>query len=93
MTANYTPRVGDIGVDIKIDMAEDISLATALSFAVIKPDGTTATWTATLSGTQYMVHRTVAGDLSVAGIYSVTPILTLGLFNGKGQPFEFIVYG
>lgn len=84
--------VGDIGTIIEVDCDEDISTATGYKLVVRKPDGTRADWTASIYGTTALRHTTVAGDLSVAGIYRVQPYMTLDSWTGRGKTVEFEVF-
>ena len=82
----------DVGLIIELNMNEDISSATSLSYKVTKPDLTTTTWTPTIYGTNYLRYTTVAGDLSQAGEYKLQPCFTLGSWVGCGNTVTFRVY-
>lgn len=82
----------DIGTIILINMNTDISTATGISLSIRKPDGSTDTWTPTISNTYYLRYTIQSGDLDQAGKYSVQPNLTLGTWTGKGQSISFTVH-
>lgn len=91
--ASTIMRVGDIGTVILLDCRENISTATGCKLKVRKPDGSETEWTATIHGTQYLKHITVAGDLDQAGTYAITGYLTLGVWTGHADPVFARVYG
>jgi hypothetical protein len=89
--------VGEIGTEVIIDCGQDITAATNTSIAVLKPDGTTTSWTPaniyTISGaTRYLRYVTVAGDFDQAGIYEAQASLTLGSWTGLGETTSFVIY-
>jgi hypothetical protein len=63
-------HVGDIGVLITFKTREDLSTATTHDLDYKKPDGTTGTWTATVSGSD-LLYTSIAGDFNQAGPYEV----------------------
>lgn len=71
--------VGDTGLVITANVGESTIGATATSFVVKKPDGTTATWTAAVKDDFNITYTTVAGDLSVAGQYKVQAQVSWGV--------------
>ena len=85
--------VGDVGLEIIIDMQESMALATNISFLTRKPDGEEVVWTGIqIVETNKLKYTTQAGDLDKAGIYKVQPKLTLGQWTGKGHTVFFRVY-
>lgn len=90
--------VGDIGTEIILDVGQAITGAT-VSIAVLKPGATAeVSWAAsvhTLDGeARYVRHTTVAGDLDVAGLYRLQPVIALadGTWSGRGETVEFLVF-
>lgn len=77
-------HVGDIGTVYKQTLEDsgtaiDISGASAMQFLVLKPDGTTATWTAAFDtdGTDGVIkYTTVADDLDQAGVWYIQAKIT-----------------
>lgn len=78
------PFVGDIGIEILLNMQEDITGATSTVMIVTKTDGTVVSWAATISGTNFLRYVTIDGDLDQVGDYTIQPDLVLSGFNGNG---------
>ena len=91
------PRVGDIGTIITIDMSTTITGATGLNFAVRKPSypdtGGEEDWTPIIDGTTDLIYTVQTGDFDEEGEYEIVPSLTLGAWDGSGDPVSFRVYG
>lgn len=85
--------VGDIGTVITLDTNETISTATTTDIKVKKGDGTTATWTGVLSGTDSVTYIVVDGDFSCSGIYKIQAYVVMSGWSGLGETAEFTVYG
>lgn len=83
--------VGDIGTIIEVDCIIDISGATVGNVLIEKPDGSTATWTATVTGT-LLKCVTEAGDLSVPGVYTAQAYVEIYPTKVKGESASFTVY-
>ena len=71
-------QVGDIGTLVQYDCGEDITDQTTLEINYKKPDGTTGTWAATVSGTDIVEYETTsATDLlegtTIIQVYIETP--------------------
>jgi|LGVE01.1.fsa_nt_gb hypothetical protein len=84
--------VGDIGTVIVLDTNEDISSATTTDIKVKKGDGTTATWTGLLFGSDSVTYTIVDGDLSCPGTYKVQTYIVMTSWSGLGETAEFHVY-
>lgn len=69
--------IGDTGTVIALDCGQDISAATVRSIEVRKPDGTSASWSATASGTNAIRYTTVGGTLDQAGQWVLQAKVTL----------------
>ena len=93
MSKVYT---GDTGTQIILDCGQDVSAATVRSIEVLKPDGSTVTWSASASGTNSIVFTTLAGSLDQAGSWKLQARVTLpsGQWRGEtaylevAEPFE-----
>jgi len=90
MTDKY--YVEDLGTDVIVDCGCGITGATDTKLMVLKPDGSTAEWAATLDGTNHLKHTTIIGDFSVAGTYYLQASLTLGDWTGLGETIAFRIY-
>lgn len=84
--------VGDIGTIITLDTNETISNATTTDIEVKKGDGTTTTWTGSLSGTDSVTYTVVDGDLSCSGVYKVQAYVVMPGWSGLGETAEFTVH-
>jgi hypothetical protein len=84
--------VGDIGTVITLDTNETISSATTTDIEVKKGDGTTATWTGSLSGSDSVEYTVVSGDFSCSGVYKVQAYVVMTDWSGLGETAEFQVY-
>lgn len=83
--------VGDLGLEIIIDMHEDISEATTYEMLVLK-DGTEVTWAASIYNDRYLRYITAAVDLDVAGTYFIQGnLLFPGGWSGLGETVTFVV--
>lgn len=69
--------IGDTGTQIVLDCGQDISAASARSIEVRKPDGSTATWAASASGTNSVAYVTLADTLDQAGEWRLQSNVTL----------------
>ena len=74
---------GSVGVLIKVNLLESMVGATGLSFDVEKPSGANDTWLCSENG-NFLEYTTTDGDLDEVGIYKISPVLTLGSFDGRG---------
>jgi len=62
--------VGDIGLEIIIDMQEDINDATTYEMLVLK-DGEQVTWDAAIYEDRYLRYVTEEDDLDSSGVYHI----------------------
>jgi hypothetical protein len=84
--------VGDIGTRITLDCGTDVSASSARTIEVRKPDDTTASWTATLTGTNSIYFDTVAGSLDQPGRYKLQAKVTIGSNVWRGRTVSLQVY-
>ncbi len=90
--SNNKHHVGDIGTPILVDVGEDISGATEQKLYVQKPSGRLEVWTATVEGTNFLKHVTVASDWNEAGKYYLHSWVKLPAWQGFGERAEFTIY-
>ena len=76
---------GNVGVLIKVNMQESMVGATGLKFQVEKPKGQVVDWLCSVS-TNFLIYTTTDGDIDQVGEYKISPVLTLGSFDGRGKP-------
>lgn len=88
MGKNY---VGDVGLAVVLDTGVDLTSATNCKILVQLPDGTTAEWAGTASGTT-ITHSTTAGELAQAGVYRLHASFTLGGWTGVGELACMTIY-
>lgn len=81
--------VGEIGTEVLLDTASDLTGATDTKIKCKKPDGTVVEWTATIKETTKLSYITAAGDLDQAGMYRVQTSLTLTGWSGLGETASF----
>lgn len=86
------PYVGDTGTAIVLDCGQNITAATARTIEVRKPDGSTASWTASASGTDAISYTTLAGDLDQQGQYRLQALVTLPSGTWRGETAVLTVY-
>ena len=85
--------VGDAKTQIEINCHEDISSATVIEIIARKPNGTVATWSATLLGTNSLKYVTDSTTLDQSGIWKIQPHITMPTWGpGLGETDELIVY-
>ena len=83
--------IGDVGTVIELDTGVSLASANALSIEASKPGGATVSWTATAAGTK-LSYTTQAGDLDVAGKWTLQAKATIGSGTWRGESVELIVY-
>ncbi len=83
---------GDVGQKIILDTDQDISEATLLQIKYKKPDATTGTWTATLTGIDSAYYTTVENDLDQTGNWEIQLYVELGGAKIHGTIVSFHVY-
>lgn len=85
--------VGDVGLVITADIGENTAGASLTQFMVKKPDGTSATWTATIVDDFHISYTTLAADLNMAGPYKVQAYVEWGSSSKhRGESFIIQVY-
>lgn len=85
--------VGDTGTQIILDCGQDISAATAISVELRKPNGSTASWAATASGSNAIsVVTGGANALSLAGTWLLQAKVTLPTGVWRGETAQLVVY-
>jgi hypothetical protein len=78
----------------------DLTTVTAASIAVVKSDGSTATWSADIvagaTASSITIKYTLASDgsdVSIAGKYTLTPVLTVPSGQLRGTTDNLFVQG
>lgn len=84
-------HVEDIGVVITFETGEDLSLASTHELIFKKPDKTTGTWAATVSGTK-LLHTSVVTDFDQAGRYEVQAYVITPSWTAHSEVDSFDVY-
>ena len=81
-----------IGQAIIVETGQALAGSTNIKLNVTKPDGSFVQWSnVNIYNTTQLRYLTVTGDLSVDGWYRIYPTLTLGGWNGTGEPARFLV--
>ena len=84
-------HVNDIGTLIKIDVQTDISTATILKILFQRPDKVLGEWGAFKIDDRTLGYFTVDGDLSLPGVWSVQPYVSMIGWTGTGSIENFTV--
>ena len=84
----------DLGTVLTIDTGTALAAATTTELHVLKPDGSTAEWTADSVSGDAMIYTTVAGDWADLGTYRLVAYLEFGGGTSKftGTAFEIEVH-
>ena len=93
---NPTPRVGDSGTVVEIDMEEDLSDATKLQVKILKPDEVTELdpIDGTYTGSGNVILKVTLPTLDQEGDWVIVPYTEgLSSWTGHGDPFYMHVYG
>ena len=83
--------VGTYGVILEINMGADMSGATNLVLKMQKPDSSVVTLSPVTIVGQYLKYTIVAGNLNLAGTYSLQPTFDLGVAHILGRTMTFSV--
>lgn len=86
--------VGQEALELILDTNIDLSGASGLKIKYTKPDGTSGSWTGTLSGTTYIKKAFIddADELDQAGIWTFWTAATMA--DGRyipGRPVQYYV--
>jgi len=84
--------VGNIGTVIDLDTEVDISTATSVKIAALKPDDTEVEWTGTIEGTTVVRYTTVADDLDQEGVWRLQAKVTTPSGTWLGNTVTMAVY-
>lgn len=86
-------HVGDIGTAITVDLGVDISSATELKFVLMRPTSTNRIMVKepTSSDDTSVTYRTVDGDITVSGDYSVQIYYEDSAWSGYSTVVSFPV--
>ena len=79
-----TVFAGDVGTEIIVDCGVSVVNATVRKIVAVKPGGRRVRWDAVLEGTNQIKYTTLAGDLDVAGDWSVQAYIELPSWKGYG---------
>lgn len=93
MSSNEKVYAGDLGTRVILDCGQNVSAATARSIEVQKPDGSTASWSASASGTNSIQFDTEAGSsFNVPGTWRIQSKITIGGAVWRGKTVTLTVY-
>ena len=91
-----THYTNEVGVTIQLNTGIDLTNATNTQIQVLQPNGSTATWTATVVAldrvNSVLQYVTQAGDLYYPGTYTVQPSAQFDNWVGLGQSSSFTIY-
>jgi hypothetical protein len=84
--------VGQDSLRIELDTGVDLSTALSVVIKFIKPDGTTGSWTGTVSETKVYYDFTSTATLAISGIWTVWAYATFADSRvAAGAPAQFTV--
>lgn len=86
--------VGDVGTEIVLDCGSDISAASALAIAVLKPDGSEVSWPAEIKPGEpnKLRYITQEGALDQPGDYMLQAAVTVAGWSGRGESGLWPIY-
>ena len=92
-----THYTGEIGVLVQCDTGIVLTGATSTSINVFLPNGSSATWIATVVSapngiSSVLQYTTQTGDLYYPGTYSVQPSVVFSNWSGFGEIGTFTIY-
>ena len=93
MTEEYDAYVGDVGIEIVLDVGADISGASALKIKYTRPNGDANDWDAGEKTATSLCYVTKAGDLNNAGIWKLQAYAETAGWKLHGKVVEFHVGG
>ena len=83
--------IGDTGTVVELDTGVSLAGATALTIEAAKPDGTTASWTGSASGTS-IAFTSLDGTFDVAGRWLLQAKAVLPSGTWRGETVQMVVY-
>lgn len=83
--------VGDTGTMIELDTGVSLTGATVTEIKALKPDGTLATWTATVSSTK-LRYITLADTLDQSGTWKLQASVTLPSGKWLGETADLRIH-
>ncbi len=88
----------DWGVVFSVYVGIDLTSASAYKLKIIKPDGRSVEWTATITSpatSGYLGYTSASGDLDVTGNYKLNAYVTFasGAFTGETAIFRVYKVG
>ena len=92
MMSNTKVYVGDIGTVVTLDCGTDISALSSATIEVRKPNNASASWPASLSGTDFITYTAVSGDFNQAGAYRLQARVAIGAGVWRGETIVLQVY-
>lgn len=93
MTTVSKYYVGDVGTEVLVDTLSDISTATSVKLAVMKPnEQKEVLWTGVVSDTTKIQYYTQNGDFDVPGRYLLQAVVVTPTWSGRGETTRFTVY-
>lgn len=93
MEQEYDAYVGDVGVEIVLDVETDISAATVMKIKYKKPGGIQGFWTADKKDTTKIFYVCGPGDLDGAGTWKMQAYVESPGWKLHGKVDDFKVRG
>lgn len=92
MSTGNKVYVGDTGTEVLVDCGQDVSAGSLFQLSVTRPDGSSATWTAALQGTNFVRFLSLAGTFDQPGLWKLQALVTLPSGVWRGETAQFLVY-
>ena len=93
MAVEYDAYKNDIGIEIELNVATDISGATIRKIKFKRPNGTIGVWDASAKSSTSIAYVTKGGDLNNAGIWTLQAYIEKATWKLHGNKREFRVGG
>lgn len=93
MEKEYNAYVGDVGVEIVLDVETDISAATVMKIKYKKTNGDRSFWTAQKKDATKIFYVTGPGDLDDAGIWDMQAYVESPGWKLHGKVDKFYIGG
>ena len=89
---NYIIYKHDSGLELPIYTGLDLTGASVTVIRVLKPNGITETWPATIDSVNSKILNCITGVFDFAGMYYLNAYVELGALKKQGSPIALEVF-